>query len=105
MKLDGVVNPLALGYTLHPLLKDSSKGIEITTGRHRHNAIRTDRFLEGLRSIDDQDVAMVHDGQSVTEGVCLLHVVSGQKNGLSICVQPAEDFPEGNAALGIQSGC
>ena len=47
---------------------------------------------------------VIHDGHAVAELVGLLHVVSGQQDRLAVVVEIAEDLPQGDATLRIETG-
>src|ERR1700681_3626312 len=56
------------------------------------------------RSAFGDDLAVIDDGEAVTEAFGFVHVVSGEENGAALFLEDADDVPELAAALRIEAG-
>jgi hypothetical protein len=61
------------------------------------------RALEGLGSVEREQLPVVDDREPVTEEVGLLHVVGREEDGLAVTMKLTEHIPERDAALGVET--
>ena len=76
----------------------------VAGGLHRDDGVGVDALLQARWRVERQDLAVVHDGHPAAQLVGLLHVVGGEHDRLPLGVEHAQDVPQRQAALGVQTG-
>ncbi len=77
---------------------------EVAVGDDAHRGVHADRALQLGRRVEGDDATLVDDRHPVAEEVGLLHVVRGEQDRLAVDVEVAEDLPQGDPALRVESG-
>ena len=61
-------------------------------------------LYQPLRTVEGDDVSVVHDSDSVAQPLGFLHIMGGEKNRLAPMTETLDHLPHGPAGLGIKSG-
>ena len=102
--LDHAVDDAGAGHAVEFPFEERAEAVPVARHLDRHDGVGADGLLEGLRGVEGEDLAVVHDRDPVAELVGLLHVVGGEQDGLAVVVELAQDLPEGQPALGVEAG-
>src|SRR5579863_8536638 len=69
-----------------------------------HDMMSAEPVNEICGSTFGDDLAVIHDGEAVTEAFGFVHIMRGQKHGATVALKSAHDVPQLATALRIEAG-